>query len=96
MTEIILKWCKTSFSQLIVNGFELFNSVPNNRFLDWSKFKELADDKINATQKLKFVFGWVENIAGKGENAGCQHFLLFLQCLQKASFPGLLKVEIMW
>ena len=28
---------------------------------------------------------------GKGENAGYQHFLLFPQCFQKASFSGLLK-----
>ena len=34
-------------------------------FLDWSKFKELADDKINVTEKLKFVLGRVENIVGK-------------------------------
>ena len=27
-----------------------------------------------------------KNIAGKGENAGYQHFLLFPQCLQKPSF----------
>ena len=33
---------------------------------------------------------------GKGENAGYQHFLLFLQCFQKASFPGSLKVRIVW
>ena len=35
--------------------------------------------------------GWVENIAAKGENAGYQHFLLFPQCFQKASFSGSLK-----
>ena len=34
------------------------------------------------------VFDSVENIVGKGENAGYQHFLLFLQCFEKASFPG--------
>ena len=28
---------------------------------------------------LKFVFGQVENIVGKGENAGYQHFPLFQQ-----------------
>ena len=28
----------------------------------------------------------VENIAGKGENAGFQHFLLFSQYFHKASF----------
>ena len=36
-------------------------------------------------QKLKIAFGRVENIVGKGENAGYQHFLLFPQCFQKAS-----------
>ena len=30
-----------------------------------------------------------ENIVGKGENAGYQHFLLFPQCFQKFSFPSL-------
>ena len=34
----------------------------------------------------------VENILGKEENAGYQHFLLFPQCFQKPSFPGSLKV----
>ena len=36
----------------------------------------------------KFVLGRVENIVGKGENAGYQHSLLFPQCFQKASFIG--------
>ena len=35
--------------------------------------------------------GWVENIAGKGENAGDQHFLLFPHCFQKVSFHCYLK-----
>ena len=38
------------------------------------------------------VTDWVENTVGKGENAVYRHFLLFPQCFQKASFPGLLKV----
>ena len=28
-----------------------------------------------------------KNILGKGENAGYQHFILFPQCFEKASFP---------
>ena len=52
------------------NGILNFNSLPNEKFLDWSKLKAFADDKINMTQNLKFVFGRVENIVGKGENAG--------------------------
>ena len=65
-------------------------------FLDQSKFKELADDKINATEKLKFVFGMVENIFGKWRNAGYQHFLLFPKCFQKPPSLALLKVGILW
>ena len=42
------------------------------------------------------VTEWEENIVGKGENAGYQHFLLFPPCFLKASFPGSLKVGIVW
>ena len=52
------------------------NSLPNDKFLDWSKFKALADN-VSVTKKLKFVLERVENIMGEGENAGYQHFLLF-------------------
>ena len=33
----------------------------------------------------------VENIIGKGENAGYQHFLLFQQCFSKAFFSRYVK-----
>ena len=56
----------------------------------------LEDDKINVTEKLKFVLGRVENIMGKGENAGNQHFLLLPYCFQKASLSGSVKVDIVW
>ena len=46
-----------------------FKSLPNNKILDCSKLKAFADDRINMTEKLKFVLGRVENIAGKRENA---------------------------
>ena len=58
--------------------------------------KAYADDKLNLAEKLKFVLEKVENILGKGENAGYQHFLLFSQCFQKASFQWLLTVKIAW
>ena len=45
-----------------------------------------ADDKTNVTQKLKFALRGLENIVGKEENAGYQHFLLFPQLFQKATF----------
>ena len=73
-----------------------FTSLPDDKILDQSKLEAFADDKINVTKKLKFVMGRVENIVGKGENAGDEHFLLFPQCFQKLSFPDVLKVGIVW
>ena len=64
--------------------------------MDLLKLKAFADDKLNVTQKLKFAFGKVENIMGKGENAVYQYFLLFPQCFLKATFSGSLKLGIVW
>ena len=38
----------------------------------------------------------VENIVGRGENAGTQYFLLFPQCFQEPFFGGSLKVGTVW
>ena len=57
----------------------LLNSLQNDGILDWFKFKAFADNKINVGQKLKIVYGRLENILGKEENTGNQHFLLFPQ-----------------
>ena len=73
-----------------------FNSLPNDKILDWFKLKTFADNKINSNKILKLVSGRVENIVGKGENAGYQHFLLFPRCFQKPSYLVSLKVGIMW
>ena len=45
-------------------------------------------------EKVNFGLVRVENIVGKGENAGYQHFLLFPQCYQKASFSMSIKLEL--
>ena len=73
-----------------------FNSLPNNEILDWSKLKAFADNKIDVNEQLKFSLGGLENIVGKGENAGYQHFHLFLQCFLKLSVSGSLKLGIVW
>ena len=75
------------------NGLTLYKTT---NFLDWSKLKGFTDDKINEGEKFKFVLERLENSVEKGENAGYQHFLLFPQCFQKASFLGSLKVGIVW
>ena len=68
------------------------NSLSNSKILDWSKVRACKDNKINVSENLRFDLGRVENIVEKGENAGYQHFLLFLQCFQKVSCTGSLKL----
>ena len=60
------------------------------------QFQVFADDKINGTNKIKFVVERIENMVGKGKNAGHQHFLLFPPCFQRASPSGSLLVVIVW
>ena len=71
----------------------LINSLPSDNFLNLSKLKAFGVDKLNVTERLKFVFARVEIIVGKGENAGNQHFLVFPR-FSKPSFSGSLKVRI--
>ena len=68
-----------------------FNALPNDKILDWSKLKAFEDDKINETEKLKFVLESVENMVGKGENAGNQHFLLFPHYFSKGFIDRVIK-----
>ena len=56
--------------------------------------KHLQTTKVKVPKMMISVFDRVENIEGKGENAGYQHFLLFPQCFLKPSSSGLLQVEI--
>ena len=75
------------FRSFVHSGQVIFlNSLPNDKILEWSKLKAFEDGKMNETEKLKFILGREENIVGKGENAGYQHFLLFPQMFFKASF----------
>ena len=43
-------------------------------------------------QMIISVFNRLENIVGKGENAGYQHCLLFSQCFQTSSFTDSVNV----
>ena len=60
-------------------------TFPHNRIFASSKLKTFADNVFVLSQMVKFLFDWVGNTMGKGENAGYQHFLLLSQCFQKAS-----------
>ena len=70
-------------------------TLPNDKIFDWTKLKALADYKLDIKIIIS-IYDRIENIVGKGQNAGFQHFLLFPQCFQKFSFSGSLKVGIVW
>ena len=74
--------------------FDYSTLYQTTKILDWSKFKAFTEkQKLNATEILKFVLGWVENTVGRGQNDGNQHFFLFSQCflsfLKQISIFGL-------
>ena len=81
------------FPQCFQNTYTADTSKPG---LVWERvnstkrhnFNASTDDKFGVAEIMGFVFERVENIEGKGENAGDQHFLLFLQCFQKAFSLG--------
>ena len=57
---------------------------------------EFADDNFKFDENGRKLSKRVENTVGKGEIARYEQFLLFLQCFQKACFPGASKGVIVW
>ena len=91
-----------SMSLKVGMGWKRVNFLQNNKIWALTKSKALAEDKLNFAKMQSSLFGRVENIVRKGENAGYQHFLLFPsrnifpQYFQKAYFSGSLKFGIVW
>ena len=48
-------------SKILSRGSKL-NLHQTTKYLDWSKFKAFADDKMNGNTKLKYGLGRVKNI----------------------------------
>ena len=63
-----------------------FNPLPDDKILDWSKFKALSDDKLNVTKMIILVFDRVENIVGK-EKLLVQAISPFPTMFSKGFFP---------
>ena len=66
----------------------MFNSLPDNKSLDWSKLKQTANDILECIWNEKYVPYRVENIVRKGEISYSKQFLFFSQC-----FPQLYTVK---
>ena len=62
----------------------LFNPLPNDVILDYTKLKAFEDDKINAAQKIISVFGQLENIEEKKRKCWFQAFSPFPRMFLKA------------
>ena len=58
------------YSDVLQCYMKVINPLPNDKILNKSKLKAFADEKMKVAEKLKFVLGRVENIVGKGGNAG--------------------------
>ena len=78
--------------------------LPDNKILDWSRLKQIADHNFKFDENSRKFSIRVEtplgnkpfeNTVGKGEIARYKQFLLFPQCFQKACFPGASK-SVVW
>ena len=74
-------YCITNLRRISMDSFL---TMQTKKKIASSKFRARADEKSNVGLEVEFVLGKVENIAGKRENAGYQHFLLFPQCFQRS------------
>ena len=74
----------------------LFNPLPENKILDWSKLKQIEDDIFKFDENSRKFSKPVENTVGKGEIACYEQFLLFPQCFQKACFLQASEGVIVW
>ena len=64
------------------------NSLRKEENLEWSKLKAFADDIINFIEMIISLSYGVENIVGKGENAGLPAFSLISTMFSKGFFFG--------
>ena len=70
--------------------------ITRQQILDSFKLMQFADDNFKFDGNSRKLSKQVENTVGKGEIARYEQFLLFLQCFQKACFPGASKGIIVW
>ena len=82
--------CSASNAALCGNGFT------NEKILNCNKFKAFAGNKINVTQKSKFVLEMVENIGEKEKMLVTSIFSFSHIVFKRLLSWGSLKVGIVW
>ena len=63
-----------------------YQPITRRQILDWSKWKQSADDNFEFDENSKKFCKREENMVGKGEIARYEQFLLYPQCFQMAYF----------
>ena len=56
--------------------------------MDVTKLKAFANYSLSIAKMMISLFDTMENTVRKGENAGYQHFLLYIQCFPEPSSLG--------
>ena len=64
----------------------MFNPLPDDKILDWSKLKQSADENFEFDVNSRKFSKLVENTVGKGEIARYKQFFLF-PVFSKGLFP---------
>ena len=72
-------------------GHNFLILLSNNKILDWSKLKALADDKINVSEKLKFCVGKGRKHCGKRRKCWLPAFSPFPTMFLKSFFFKVVK-----
>ena len=85
----ILDWSK------LIQIADAILTVYDN-FLDWSKSKSFADDKLNFAEKLKFVLEKVESILEKMLVTSINIFSFSQNVFKRPLSQGSLKVVTVW
>ena len=83
--------CLVTLIDTSVCGERGINSLPNDKISDWSKLKAFSDDKVDVTEKVKFVLGREEKHCGKRRKCWLPAFSSF-----PTMFSGSLKLRIVW
>ena len=76
--------------------WERVNPFPNNKILDWSNLKQIANNILKCIKNENWVPHRIENIVRKGKIACYKQFLLFLQCFPQLYIFSVSKCGIVW
>ena len=88
---LVIEW-----NYICIRKIQIFVFFPNNKFLDFSKLKDSADNNFEFDDNGEKLPKRVENNVGKGEIARYEQFLLSSQCFQMTCTADTWKQGLVW